>query len=364
MKRNYLNQLTSLILVSLIAVSLLLSCKKDKLTDSNETYTENESYTESNSEAVVKRIKTFESQLEAVRSGAQRQESYIDIDSAVWNIEALFNSTFSMPDGNYIEKKTQELTFDIKVHRNNKFSMNDVNVLYEDIIESVRDAYINDGFEDDKGIMYIIVDNANSDTRAAQLKVTLVSGRTNTKPKTYIETIVAGPFDFSGCWYYGEYGGTCDDPFVMIDAAELLEDTVNYFYGSDASSLKSSNNRNIYVDLAVISLNGNEYPYNGVYNLFYKKNCAKEDLYLTGADLNGYYFEERNVIFGKVPKDPRFKSMLPENPTFIEIDITGVCSMEGDDVIYNHQHNILYGTKCEVSKNVMGNTKNIIDYKY
>lgn len=363
MKRNYLKQITSLFLLSLLVGFIVISCKKDKLTEPKYTQAQEEQFSDSKTELIVKRIKKFESQLNEFKSGTQRQDYYVDIDSAMWNIEALFNTTFAMPDAKYVDKKIQELTFDIDVHRDNKFSMKEVNVLYDDIIESVRNAYINDGFTENKGLMSIVVDKGGFDTRAAKLKVTLISGRMNnvTNPNPPIEVMVNGPFDFEGCWYFGEYGGTCDDPFAMVDAAELLEDTINYFCGS-YSTLNSAGNRNIYVDMTIISLEGDEYMYNGNYRLFYKKNCDSKDLYLTGNDMNIYYFDERNVILSSVPNDPQYKTVLPEDPTFIEVNIDGLSYMEGNDIIYNHHHDILYGTKCEVSKSLFGSAKNILNF--
>lgn len=311
-------------------------------------------------EYVVKRIKTFERQLDDVKRGVCRNDSYIDVDSAMWNIESLFNSTFSMPDEKYVEKKIQELTFDINDHRDNKLSMYEVNALYENIIRSVKDAYINDGIDEDKDLMSIIVDKDCCDTRAVQLKVTVVSGRTNATVTPSLELYYGGPFDINDCWYYGEFGGTCDDPFLLTDAAEVLEEALNKNYGN---TQVLEENKNLYVDLTMISLKCNEYKRsNGEPYMFYKVNCNKDDLYLTGKELNEYYYWEKRMIFEDVLKDPQFVKVLPQDPTFIEINIDGLSYMSGKNVFYYHHHDILYGTKCEVPRSVIGKTKNILNY--
>ena len=361
MKRIYLNQIVSLFLIVLFVFTV--SCKKDKLTDPDYSRTKNVTNKESEAEAIVKRIKTFERQLSDVKRGVLRNESYIDVDSAMWNIEALFNSTFSMPDEKYVEKKIQDLYFDLSVHRDNKLSIYEVNTLYENIIRSVKDAYINDGIDHDKGLMSIIVNKDYSKTRNGKLQVTLITGKTSKldasiPPEKYID----GPFNDEDCWYFGEYGGSCDDPFLMTDAAELLEDTLNYYYGNTVSS-KSSNYINLYVDMTIISLKGNEYKRdNGDNCLFYKVNCDQEELYLTGKELNEYYYWEKQVIFNKILNDSKYVSVLPNNPCLLEVNIDGLSSMSGNNIVYNHEHNILFGTKYELAKSVMGSFQDILCY--
>lgn len=362
MKRFFSNRITLLIISVFVFTSVFVACKKDKLTEPQSPKKE-ETYSDDKTKSVVKRIKSFENQLKNIKEGTCRQDFYIDVDSAMWNIEALFNATFSSPDEKYADKKIQELSFDIDIHRDNKLSMRAVNSLYDEIIMSVREAYINDGFTHDKGLMSIVVKRDGLGTRAAKLNVTVISGTTTrTQSTEQPQLIEYGPFKSSACWYYGEYGGSCDDPNLLTDAAELLEDTINYFYGY-VPAMKSYSNRNIYVDMTFIQLNGNEYKFdNGKYYLFYKNNCDKDELYLNGEELNRYYSNIKKVIFSKVPNDPRYVPELPKDPSFMEINIDGLRTISGNDVVYNHQCYILYGSKCEVSRNEMGSVKDILTY--
>lgn len=362
MKRNYLNYITLLFVCSFFATFIFVACKKDKLTDpeQNQTLSE-ESYMDSKSKSVVERIKSFEHKLKEINEGNLRQDVYVDVDSALWNMESLFNVTFSSPDERYVEKKIQELYFDIPMNRNNMLSMRDVNVLYEDIIKSVKEAYANDGFEQDKGLMSIVIEKGSCNTRNEQFKVVVVSGRTTKIQTKFPESVVDGPFRLDECWYYGEFGGTCDDPYLINDAAELLEDTINYYYGVKPS--EKTGFRNIYVDMTCVSVAGDEYAKsNGKYYLFHKLNCDKEELYLSGAQLNDYYQNIKNVIFSKVPKDSKFSSELSDESSFMEINIDGISYMQGNDMVYDHQAYIMYGTKCEVSRAMLCSTKNILNY--
>lgn len=363
MKRIYLNYLTLLIASLFITVFLFVSCKKDRLTGNDFSLKEDESYYDSKSQSVIARIKDFETKLEDVKSGVRGEESYIDVDSALWNMESLFNVTFSSPEENYIDKKVQEFYIDIPICRdNNKLSMKDASLLYDDIIKSVKEVYLNDGFTQDKGLMSVVIDKGSNDRASARMKVTVVSGRTSTKKLLLPEEIVGGPFKYDECWYYGELGGSCDNQYLINDAAELLEDTINYYHGCNTLPEKDDT-KNIYVDMTYIALDGDDYSfYNGNYYMFHKVNCDKEELYLSGNDLNSYYSTIKNLILNVVPKDSKYFSELSEESSFMEINIDGISYIDGVDMVYDHQAYILYGTKCEVPKSAMGTTRNILSY--
>lgn len=366
MKRIYFKQsrfTLYLLSFSFIAAFVLVACKKDKLTEPNRQEYAKEQDSDNKADAVIKRIKNFERQLKDVRNGTLRSDVCVDVDSALWNMESLFNTTYSSPEKHYVEKTVQELFFDINMYRNNQMSLADVGVLYEKIVESVREAYKNDGFTHDKGLMSIVFEKENANSRSAALKVVVISGRTShDENELKNKLVVYGPFKSSDCFYYGEYGGTCNDPDYMYDAAEALEDTINYYYGTNSSN-SSNKYRNIYVDMTYISLKGNEYQNSNGYELFYKINCDSDKLYLNGYELNQYYYNEKKVILQKVPSDPQFKSIMPENPTFMEVNIDGLLSYESDGKICYHQHYILYGTKYEASRYEVGNVVDILsDY--
>ena len=163
-----------------------------------------------------------------------------------------------------------------------------------------------------------------------------------------------GPFDDDECWYYGEYGGTCSDPYVLNDAAELLEDTINYKYGYRPNV--KQNCRNIYVDMFYVALNGDEYwdKANNDYYVFYKTNCDKEELYLNGTELNRYYYNEVHLIKNLIPNDPKYSSLFSNDAEFMEINIDGSKMHIGNDAIYNHQNYIFYGTSCLVENKQLG----------
>lgn len=360
MKRFSINQITLFIVVLFTIMVSLVACKKDKITEPpiNNDNDDVEHY-DLKTNLVVQRIKRFDRQLKEIKNGNYRSDAYVEIDSAMWNIESLFNATYSFPEKKYVEKTIQELSFNIDTH-NNMLSMYDVNALYEDIITSVREAYRNDGFLEDKGLMSVFVKKGETRSGLLDVKVIVVTGKTADYQEDH-EFILFGPFDKDACWYYGEYGGSCDDPTIITDAAELLEDTINYIHGYKPE--EKLTHRNIYVNLLSVYLKGDEYknPSSTDYYLFYKENCAAEDLYLDANELNEYYYAEVDVIQNIVPNDPKYSSTMPDDWVFMEVNIDGVSAyLDNGNQACMHNNYIFYGSKYSVKKEEFGMQKDLL----
>lgn len=359
MKRNRINRIL-LIFISVTALALsFLSCEKDKLTEPAIGIDSEITTSDIKTDLIVQRIKRFENQIKEVKNGTYRGVEYLDADSALWNIESLFNTTYSFPDKNYVDKKMHELSFFIDVD-DEMLSMKDVCLLYDEIIVAVTDVYKNDGFVTNKGLMSLFINKGESRSGELNVKVLAVTGRTDCHQVEY-EPVLFGPFDYDECWYYGEYGGTCDDSYILNDAAELIEDTINYNYGYKPKT--KLNYRNIYVDMSYVTLDGNEYwdENNNEYYIFYKTNCDKDELYLDGNELNKYYYNEIRIIKDVIPNDPKYSSMFSEGVEFMEINIDGTKIYKDNDIIYNHQNYIFYGMSCLVDNKVLGNPVDLLN---
>ena len=357
MKPNHPKLFTLLIIGVLLSVGFV-ACKKDKITEPLTNDEKQEIY-DSKTNQIVQRIKRFDNQLKEIKQGTYRGDNYINADSAIWNIEALFNTTYSFPDKKFVEKKVHELSFEIDVN-NDMLSMKDVNELYDEIITTVREEYRNDGFTHDKALMSLFV--SKNETRSGRLcvDVVAVTGKTDNHQIDY-KPFLHGPFSYDACWFFGEYGGSCDNPDVLTDAAELLEDTINYYHGYKPQ--ECSNRRNIYVNMIYVPLKGNEYwdKNNNEYYIFYKEDCDKDELYIDGNKLNHYYQNELKVIKEFVPKDSEFSYMFADDVMFMEINIDGMTTSEANSTIYNHQNYIFYGTNCSVKQDEFGSPIDLLN---
>lgn len=360
MKPNLLNQVILVVIVVSALLICLIACKKDKLTDPPISNNHEDLRYDPETNLVVQRIKRFDNQLKEIKKGTYRSDAYIDIDSAMWNIESLFNTTYSFPDKKYVAKSIQELTLDIDVH-NGKLLMNDVGSLYDDLVASVRDVYSNDGFVTDKGLLSVFVEKGEVRSDGLGVKVIVVTGKTADYQEDY-EPILYGPFDADECWYYGEYGGSCYDPMIFTDAAELLEDTINYIHAY--RPVQNQEYRNIYVSMTCVSLMGNEYwdDVNNDYYLYYKVDCDEDCLYLDANELNHYYYNEVEVIKKLVPKDPGYSSLIGRDYVFMEVNIDGLMGYNNvsQSFVYMHNNNIFYGMPYCVLKDEFGMPKDIL----
>ena len=358
MKPNY-QTLISLLIIGVFLFSIgMLSCKKDDLKDLSANDEKEEVY-DFKTNRIIQRIKRFETQLKEVKQGVFRGDSCINADSAIWNIEALFNVTYSFPEKHYVEKKIHRLSFEIEVNED-MLSLKDVNELYEDIVSSVRDEYRNDGITNDKGLMSVFVSKDVTRNGRLSVNVVAVTGRTDNH-QTEIKPVLYGPFDYRCSWYYGEYGGSWDEPDLITDAAELLEDTINYYYGY--KSQDKLDYRNIYVNMLYVPLKGNEYwdKNNNEYYIFYKENCTEEELYIDGNKLNHYYYNELKVINEFVPNDPKYSSVFSEDMVFMEINIDGIKTYRNNTAVFSHQNYIFYGTQCSVKQDEFENPIDLLN---
>lgn len=356
---HYFKRYAIIILPIIALVVTLVACKKDRLTDPQNNIESRDELSVKSTEQVIRQIKDFDKQIRQIKTGISRGERSVDVDSALWNIESLFNASFSFPDRNYIEKRKQELTYTIKVHNGRYVMMRDLSDLYDDIISTVREAYRNDGIDENKSLMSIIVKRGELVSNELRVKVVVISGRT-AQQQFNIEAELWGPFKDDECWYYGEYGGSCDDPSIVSDAAKVLESVINFSYGNDQD--ESTASRNLYVDMTNISLTGNEHwnEKTNDYYIFYKVNCKESALYLDADDLNMYYHNLVDLIFKVVPNDVKYSSVLSKESKFMEINMEGMFTLEGKNKIYNHSTDILYGSKHVVKNTQLALPKDLL----
>ena len=115
MKRIFLNHVVLCVSLVITSVVIFLSCKKDKLTEPRQNINQEITAYDFKTNQVVQRIKKFDKKLKEVKQGVYRTNELVNVDSAMWDIESLFNITYSSPDDIFVDKKIQELSFDVKL---------------------------------------------------------------------------------------------------------------------------------------------------------------------------------------------------------------------------------------------------------
>ena len=341
MKRKRIIGISLVLMLSAGIAICLEACKKDIVTPINIlTHDDYHGYSDE-AKAVACKIRKFKRQLDDKEYFA-RSGLNMAIDSVIWNVEALFNAEYANPDRDYLETVKQELDIFVDVNDTDQVPFDVVADLYDEITVAVRQAYLNDGISTDKSLKAVVVDKGEIVGNRANLKVYVISGKSD-----YDNTAkdpVHGPFSPGDCWYFGEYGGTCDDPSVFGDAAEVIEDTINYYYGG--SSVPQSGFRYLNSGMFRVALDGNEYldASGQPYLYFYDAN-GDPPVYLDYEMLNYYYVRELAVLLDLLPSDPRYQDVMPMSPAFIEVDIVGVLDYVGNSSCFSHKNYVIYGDK-------------------
>lgn len=347
-----LKKIKGIIVALLLAIGVVVyldACKKELVTPINNTSWHSggsSAYTEE-AKRVVNKIKKFRTQLEN-KEDVLRSGLMMPLDSVIWNVEALFNAEYACADIKYAETVKQELIFNVEVNENDEASFDVVAELYDMITESVRDAYSNDGINYDKSLLAVILDRGDNIGDRVEIKVLVISGRMDSKVS--IKDPVSGPFGPDDCWYYGEYGGSCEDPSILCDAAEIIEDTLNYYYSY--TTVPASGLRSLNYGLFRISLEGNEYvDANGEPYLYFKDAYDDPPIYLDQDLLNYYYNRELEVIKNIIPSDPRYAAYMP--CAFVNIDIQGLLGYVSNGLYMHHKNYLVYGNKAFIPDTVI-----------
>lgn len=357
MKRKNLKKITVSMGIVALTVYCLVACKKELITPIINSQSDDVPGYCAEARDVVRRIKSFDKRI-ADKEKVMRSTETMSLDSVMWNIESLFNVSYTFPERKYLETVKQELQFVVSVNGSNEVLLGDVAVLYDEVIAAVRQAYANDGVHTDKSLMAVVVEKGDVHGSAAEIKVHVISGRVDSAVSTAVLT--QGPFGPDDAWYYGEYGGTCDDPSVWGDAAEIIEDTINYYWGG--SSVPQTGFRSLNVNMTKIVLDGNEFfdedgnPYLYFYPLY-----ENPPLCLYSSMLNYYYYRELEVLLHLVPTNPDYQQLMPPSPAFLEVDIMGMMNYVGYTSCVQHKNYVIYCSKWAVPSHVLGPVRDLLD---
>lgn len=328
------------------------ACKKNAVTpiinNTNSTTVDDPYYTEE-ARKIVGKINNFKTKL-VDKEYLTKGDEYISIDSVIWNVEALFNASYTFPERKYEETVKQELEFLVEANANGEVLMSAVADLYDLIINDVRQAYANDGIAFDKSLMAVDIEKGEKSGNNFSIIAHVISGRVDNSLS--VKDPVSGPFGPGDCWYFGEYGGTCDDPSAFGDAAEVIEDSINYYYRG--TGVPNSGYRGLNHNLVRVFLDGNEYvDENGNYYTYFYGLNDDPPFYL-GYDMLNYYFNrELALILNVVPSDPVFQGLWPSCPAFLEVDIVGLIGNVGTQSYAYHRNAITYCSRLLIPSQAM-----------
>ena len=311
-------------------------------------------------EKFVSGVKKFKEKVILYRKNLLKSDEYITLDSAAWNIESLFNVSYAFPEEKYEKNVSQDLKFVMPVAKSDLVKMSDVSRLYDEVVDKVRDAYSNDGITDRKKLKSVIVWISDKKDTECTVNVRLVSGR-SASPNDDLGQFMSGPFKVGDCWYFGEYGGTCDDPTVGSDAAEQIEAYINYNCAWNHGS--EMGRRTILTNILRYEVLGSDHydhAHDRYYLFFVEKENGDDDdfdssdprLYIDASELNYYYWGAKKVFLDLVRAD----NNVPQEYAFFGVNMEGVFDKNRAMFIGS----TAYGLPLSVSEDAIGKAVDIL----
>ena len=299
MKRTPRTLFAAIMIVATTA-AFLIGCKKDdSTTTAADTPTANEL---ARGEATLAKIMNFKQQVEYYRAYPNVKDgATMSIDEAVWNIEALFNLTYSYPELSYGRTVTADTVLFLPLQADNSVLLTDLSVFYGQMYEAVSAIYHSVNLDSKQ---FLILDVEEGIPSGDRLPVTLhsvqgtVKGIPPTPPSPPSPWM--GPFEEG--WYYGENLGDEEGDFIdVMDATDTLSRLLNavlvpvapegcsYFYTNVKMKELGSD--------SYVPYTHNLYPNLGPYCEFYKENPTTLCDFLLNTDMmNFHYFGECYLV--------------------------------------------------------------------
>ena len=345
MKRLYLLLVT--LLVASMAITTV-SCKKEQTT--TET---------AQGEATLARIMDFKQQVDYYKANPNVKDGEaVTLDEAIWNIEALFNLTYSYPELSYGRTETADTVLYLLVGADNTVLLTDLTVFYGQMYEVVRNIY--QGIElDNKQFLILDVEAGEQHGGQQAIKLHSIQGSVKGIPPTPPTPPQNGPFTPGVLWWYGEDGGSSQGNYGdQKDAADTLTGVLNYWLVPKAPV----NQEYIYTYTVTKTTelgNHHMYPYSGFpeieprYCEFYKESPTLADYRLDAYMMNYLYFAERYLVLEDLPNDDQ-QPMVPTGHVLFEIHINdGYAINQNHEPIIYHVTEACYGHRDIVSHNIV-----------
>ncbi len=282
----------------IIAAVIFSRCKKsteDLTIDKNENQ---KCYQSEEDQRLEERILAFRDGDENARTTGQ-----LDVEEAIWLIEATLNYTYGDNNPNYLGRKRDSITLDLDT-----LDIVNASSLYPVVLSELSKGFYADYFDSKKLTLVdlqLVTNGTKNDPEV--LIVYYESGDCETTS----DTAVFGDTDW---WYYGFEMGKCNgynDTTFIMDAAKMLQDKLQIKISADIPITSPCPNGQIYYtnittdyELAQEHINPNDtVPNSNYYDfLFYYSHTqiANHHTCLSPDEMNWYYYSMYDFIKDKV----------------------------------------------------------------
>lgn len=324
--------------LSIILAAMMIgyySCKKDYTT---KPFIQEDELT-THSKKVLSLIKSFDEKMKRTFKSSEQ----IELDSAVWNIEALLNYSYSYPDSSAKDFVVYKSNYTMDIDANGMVAMGDVEVVYNQMEDSLN-AQFNQIPCDIKHLRFS--DVALDSVAGSTAYLTLANG--------YGFNLILGmyyPFEEDDDWYWGTDGeiigvpprGKCDGSEVGVsDGSNELAWRLNNPVPTTQATL--------YTDIETFAVHYMNCTYNEppqlprVFSTLDGNYCMENDtltFYLEAADLIIFDYNDTTNDSGWPIVIEDGEGARPAGKDFVSVEIVDDFSYY--DTKWFHHYQITYG---------------------
>lgn len=282
--RKISKTLVAAMIIVATVTAFLIGCKKEqeaKLSDKGQIEQNDKS-----AEAAIARITEFKKQVDVRKAqpGMKSAET-VSINEAVADIVELFNAVYAQPENFYVQMVRNSFTINLPLTSEGKVLVDDVVSAYNQAIVQARQAYINDGINDDKGYVGLTVQLGNITDDTAELVFFSTSGQSGDCATP--SNSPNGPFEES--WMYKAPLGQCENPTNQSGADEQIElmiKSICYDWGRDPVTGQLY----YYYDDTIVGFEGRYHQD----SLFYRSGFA--DLCIQVDEMNSLFYRTKRFL--------------------------------------------------------------------
>lgn len=328
------------VIVATCAFCLMVSCSKDSITKPDMVTQQN---TILSPQDQLNRISEFKEQMDRYKSGdSPKDATYLSVEDAIWDVEALFNYTYAYPELIINRETEYDTALYLPINYRDSVLFTDLTLFYDQVYNAARAIFQRDTLSNKQ---MLLLDAEPDDPSDSQVKVTfhtlIGSVSTPSNPDTLLPW--AGPYSVGQWWYYGDNGGSWDSPTddATLEFTRILKK--HLIQNAPAGSFYTYTNIK---KLSTKDSSPDTYTYGNGYCEFYKNDTSGlcyEDLVLEYEAMNFHFFGEKDLIQNQL----RTGSVVPADHKVcgIEISSQSTVRQNGQLNMARHWTAVWYGER-------------------
>ena len=316
-----------------IIAAIFVSCSKQDQTELTSSPPE---ISQSKADILIEnKIKAFKSKLGHLRENPQfKSGETIEVDSAVWYMEAASNQTYGDASTPFGELVIDSFNIDVPAP-NGEIQLNDILATYNEMINGLSDSY-NAIPDENKHLVVNDVSLKSVDEGIATFGVIAGFG-------TEGNSGTNGVFDDE--WYYGEELGDCDYNYAPADAAEKIEDKILARKGTPSPNIEYTDVETFEIYANSFLNNEDMFPEDNMYD-YLMFHCWDDDANIwpnvhtcvSVDEMNFYLLAAEYLLNHDQPQFAR-----PPGKSLITINLIGDAMYPANGTLYMHYAIVQYG---------------------